>query len=645
MPLVEGTTRKQESDKRRIKMKRLALVLALVIALVGGLVVTSCIEPPAEEEEEELDAPSNLTCNAVSGSQIDLTWDASAGADGYYIYRCTGANCTPTDLVHEESSTSWSDTGLTTNTTYRYRVTAYKANAETDYSATVDCTTLSIPTTEDYGLVMGKVTDTAGNPLGDVTIMAGGESGLTNEQGWFSISNVAAGDRVLVKFSRSGYATAYKVTRVRVGVVSWLEVPMGAVDVSQSIDAASGGSIATPDGGMLDIGANSLVDSQGNDFSGTAVASLTVFDPSVDIEADAFPGEYLGVDITGEIVPIKSFGFMDVSVTGNGELQLAPGKNAAIRIPVPDDMQLTAQSMGTCPLWYFDTETGYWREEGEGTYDSASGCFVGIISHFSVWNWDVPYPCAYIKGRVVVGFDRNPVAGAQVKCWSSPLWSAGRWNSGETCTPPDGSFYRIPVEADVRFECQASKGTLMSPVLTFGPFDRGTVNDVGDIVIAGAGAADITITLTWGQNPSDLDSHLAATVWEIIAGANISRTLHVYWDDKGSLTSDPYAQLDTDDQTSFGPETISITNLFPGKYRYSVRHYVGAGTIDTSGAAVDVVIGGVGIFRVTPPPGQPDGTDIWRVIDMIVDVNGNLIAVNPINDYVTGDDMSPLLFP
>ena len=51
----------------------------------------------------------------------------------------------------------------------------------------------SSPEEEDYGSVMGEVTDTAGNPLGDVTISVAGESGVTNEQGWFSISNVAAG--------------------------------------------------------------------------------------------------------------------------------------------------------------------------------------------------------------------------------------------------------------------------------------------------------------------------------------------------------------------------------------------------------------------------------------------------------------------
>jgi len=490
--------------------------------------------------------------------------------------------------------------------------------------------------TENYGVVMGKATDTAGAPLGGVMVTVGGQTADTNDQGWFSIANVAPGDRVPVKFSKSGYATTYQVTEVRVGGSSFVEAPMGAVDVSQSISGASGGTAggtAATDGGGLEITANSLVDSQGNSFTGTANVALTVFDPSNDIEADAFPGEYVGINAAGETVPIKSYGFMDVSVTGSGDLQLAAGETATIKIPVPVSMQEEAASMGTCPLWYFDTETGYWQEEGQGTYDPASGCFVGTINHFSVWNGDTSFDRAWIDGRVVDSLG-NPVQGARVKCWGSKNEGrSGRWNSGETCTPENGTFHRIPVESGVVFKCQASKGGQKGPIYNFGPFTSGTENYVGDILLD---APVIQITLTWGVSPSDLDSHLAA---------NIDGTFHVYYNNLGSLTSEPYASLDTDDTTSYGPEVTSITNLRPGTYRYSVRHYDGTGTIQTSGAEVNAVIEGIGIYKFTPPASQPGGTDIWRIVDIVVGTNGEVTAVNPVNDYVTGDDDSGLLYP
>ncbi|MCK5181594.1 MAG: fibronectin type III domain-containing protein, partial [Dehalococcoidia bacterium] len=118
-------------------MKRIYLI-STVIALLISFALIGCqsvLAPPS--------APTGLTCQAVSTSQIDLSWDASSGAIGYHVYRCNGTSCTPTTLVHTEPTTSWSDTGLTSSTTYRYRLTAYDDTGESDYSA-VTCTTYDL---------------------------------------------------------------------------------------------------------------------------------------------------------------------------------------------------------------------------------------------------------------------------------------------------------------------------------------------------------------------------------------------------------------------------------------------------------------------------------------------------------------------
>lgn len=495
--------------------------------------------------------------------------------------------------------------------------------------------------TENYGVVMGKVTDTDGTSLEDVTVTADGQPVETNDQGWFSISNVTAGDRVLVEFSKNGHATTYRVVEVQTGESNFIEATVSPVDETSSFSAPSGGTTTTSDGGSLNVGTNALEDSQGNTFTGTAHVSMTTFDPTDDEEANAFPGEYRGINAQGETVPIKSYGFMDISVTdgyGN-ELQIADGKSAAIKIPVPTSMQSEAASMSTCPLWYYDTNTGYWQEEGQGTYDS--GNFVGTITHFSTWNFDVAYPRAYISGRVVDS-SGNPVQGAVVNCWG-PGWKYSRWASGETSTASDGTFTRIPVECTVIFNYKASKGGYDSATYTIpSALECDEEYNVGDIVLGAVPSAQIT--LTWGENPRDLDSHL------IIPATATEDAFHLYYPrsvDKGYDYSStyPHANLDTDDTSSYGPEVVSIFNYYPGTYRYSVRHYAGSGTIETSGAEVNVIIQGVGIYKFTPPTGQPDGTKIWRIIDIVVDSSGAITAVNTINDYVEGGDSSELLYP
>jgi hypothetical protein len=146
------------------------------------------------------------------------------------------------------------------------------------------------------------------------------------------------------------------------------------------------------------------------------------------------------------------------------------------------------------------------------------------------------------------------------------------------------------------------------------------------------------IALVWEQNPRDLDSHLTARL-------NDNTTFHVYYGSRGDLVNSPFAKLETDAMNGFGPEVLLISRLRQGTYRYSVRHYAGDGTIETSGAEVNVIIPSVGIYRFTPPTGQPSGTDVWRVFDIVVDSPGHVAAINPINDYVTGGDESNLLFP
>jgi hypothetical protein len=71
---------------------------------------------------------TNVVASAVSSSQINVSWAASTdnvGVIGYRIYRCQGAGCTPTTQVATSNTTSYSDTGLSANTSYAYGIAAY----------------------------------------------------------------------------------------------------------------------------------------------------------------------------------------------------------------------------------------------------------------------------------------------------------------------------------------------------------------------------------------------------------------------------------------------------------------------------------------------------------------------------------------
>ncbi len=94
-------------------------------------------------------APANLTATAISSSRIDLAWgDNSNNESGFKIERCTGAGCSNFAQVATVGANTpgYSDTGLSSSTSYSYRVRAYNAIGDSDYSNIASATTTQAPT-------------------------------------------------------------------------------------------------------------------------------------------------------------------------------------------------------------------------------------------------------------------------------------------------------------------------------------------------------------------------------------------------------------------------------------------------------------------------------------------------------------------
>ena len=82
-------------------------------------------------------APSNLSAQTASCSQINLYWtDNSGNEEGYKIYR-NGSYVGQVGM----NATSYQDTGLNGNTSYSYYVRAFRGSIESDASNTVNITT------------------------------------------------------------------------------------------------------------------------------------------------------------------------------------------------------------------------------------------------------------------------------------------------------------------------------------------------------------------------------------------------------------------------------------------------------------------------------------------------------------------------
>jgi len=138
----------------------------------------------------------------------------------------------------------------------------------------------------------------------------------------------------------------------------------------------------------------------------------------------------------------------------------------------------------------------------------------------------------------------------------------------------------------------------------------------------------VRVVLTWGENPDDLDAHLIVPPSE-----NRENIYHVYFGDMGNCENDPWACLDRDDTTGFGPETITITNFLNGEYLYFIHWYGGSGSWASSEAKIAVYddSGFVVEFPVINNDNEPleNSRNVWIVFKI---ENRALTLINILNN-------------
>ena len=113
---------------------------------------------PLPPDTQAPTVPANLRAQAVSSSQINLTWNASTdnvGVTGYRILR-SGAQ------IGTAAGTTFSNTGLSASTAYSYTVAAYDAAGNTSGQSVAASTTTRASTTGPVGTVSNLSATAAG---------------------------------------------------------------------------------------------------------------------------------------------------------------------------------------------------------------------------------------------------------------------------------------------------------------------------------------------------------------------------------------------------------------------------------------------------------------------------------------------------
>lgn len=235
--------------------------------------------------------------------------------------------------------------------------------------------------------LQGNILDENGQPAAGVAVRVGNKVVTTDNKGYFRIVKAALDKKAsLVTAEKTGYFTAYRVFNATSGanhVVLQL-IPKALVGTI----AATGGEVTLTNGAKIALPANAVVKKGTTTaYSGTINVYAAYIDPTTADISRRVPGSFLAENSSGDRVVLTSYGMMAVELESASaeKLQLAPGIKATLTSPIPASRQASAPA--TIPLWYVDEQTGLWQEEGQATKNGNN--YVGEVSHFSFWNYDV----------------------------------------------------------------------------------------------------------------------------------------------------------------------------------------------------------------------------------------------------------------
>lgn len=475
---------------------------------------------------------------------------------------------------------------------------------------------------ENLGSISGTVVDQASlSAIANATITVAGQQYRSGTDGKFQITNLRAGNSVTLTIQAENYPTRTFTTLITnstpleveyqlnndATVASIVQSPTQAVDLT--IEAL---------GAKVSIPANALRREDGQPIVGNITVSMDVITPGTNPEE--MPGGY-GI-VGGGFM--ESFGALVFTAkdSANNVLVLSEGQTASLAIPVSTrSLQPLMQQM---PLFFYNATQQGWVQTGNANLQTlANGIQVysAQVNQIGPWNVDVAMETVNVVG-CVADTDGARVSNAQVK-GDGIDYSA----ITTTATDSNGNF-SLPVRRDSKMLIFAQNGNRNSNAKSIT-----TTNDDNRItdgcLTVSTDNDTLSIRLTWGEQPEDVDSHLLTPSGD-----------HIFFANEGSLSSAPFANLDVDDTDSFGPEFITVRNLMVGRYRYGVENYSETKNPGLRDSPVSVFLTGPTIrSRTLTPTANDNNIDsiFWHSFDLVVDDRCN-ITYESVNRWLTSEE-------
>jgi hypothetical protein len=436
--------------------------------------------------------------------------------------------------------------------------------------------------------IQGSVLSGAsGAPVAAAAVRFSATTLTTDSEGLFSQADSGAIPRLVIEGDASGFEPLYSVTEVLGTVPSVSILRLTPFGVTSTVTVASGGTVtdtATP--ASVAVPANALVAAGGG--AAPTTVDLRVTAVNVGSDSNLLSGDY--TDSNG--VPVQAFGA--ATVTSSVAVDVVSGQQLALQIPLSTR---SAVAPASASLYFLDASTGRWVQDGSATLVSGTPSYYQAnVTRFGQWMVGSPITAAVsVTGCVV---DDNDAPAASVRMAGDGV----NYSSINSATTNASGQFTVVAPANSSLVIQGRRGAFLTNAVSI-DVGASAVSIPTCLTIPTTNAA--TMRLTWGEYPRDIDSHL-----------HVPGGYHVYYVTRGSLGAEPFANLDVDDVTGFGPEVTTIRRPKIGIYRFYLHNFSQTFSPGMTGSPTRVELNYAGRTVVFSPPTGEGSALYWHLFDL-----------------------------
>lgn len=333
------------------------------------------------------------------------------------------------------------------------------ASCRKDTLTTEIITTPSEPEINIEGTLNGFITDRNGDPISEVQVTISNSFTQTDEFGFFEITGLVNQKLAVIKVEKPGYFDQFETLTPSKDATSRTRIQMTEKGSPETLAANTGGDVSVGQNSSVQFQANSFVDEQGNNYSGTVYVYSFYIDPTDPDLDQIMPGNLMARNTNNELQVLESYGMMNVVIEGDAGQKLDINKSATLTTEVPNSILSTAPA--EIPLWYFDEDKGIWKEEGSATLQN--GKYIGTVEHFTFWNCDVPGEFTQVSGQI---FDNKGISILNVR-----ITNLSTGASFTSWTDSEGFFSGfVPQNENLLLEILDICGTTVLFSQNIGPF-------------------------------------------------------------------------------------------------------------------------------------------------------------------------------